>query len=121
MGSGWGVVAIWLLGGALSGEWTAQPENLRSHHIVNHMFLVVVDPEAFGGVDKFHHEVEEMVRYLQETTPAKGFDRVRVPGEPEQEAVTQRTAAGIEVDASSWAGILKAAQRAGVDEANLPG
>ena len=104
----------------LAGEWTAQPENHRSHHIVNHMFLVVLDPDAFGGADKFQHEVREMTRYLHETTPARGFDRVRVPGDPEEDALEHRTANGIDVDDASWAGIVRAAQRAGLSEADLP-
>ena len=109
-----------LLGGALAGEWTAQPDNHRSHHIVNHMFMVVFDPAAFGGVEKFNAEVQAMIDYLHSTTPARGTDRVRVPGEPEQEALRDRTANGIEIDEGSWAGIVRAAGRAGVDAAAIP-
>lgn len=103
-----------LLGGGLAGEWTAQPEHPRSHNIVNHMFMLIVDPDAFGGLSAFQHEVDEMVKYLHSTTPAKGFDRVRVPGEPEQEIMASRRQDGIEIDESSWEGILKAASRVGV-------
>lgn len=103
-----------LLGGALAGEWTAQPENHRSHHIVNHMFMCVVDPQAFGGVDKFQAEVDAMVDYLHSTTPAKGFDKVRVPGEPERESMALREADGIPIDDATWTGVLKAAEAAGL-------
>ena len=103
-----------LLGGGLAGEWTAQPEHPRSHHIVNHMFMLIVDPSAFGGLERFQHEVKEMVDYLHSTTPALGFDKVRVPGEPEQETMAARLKSGIEIDESSWAGVVKAAQRVGV-------
>jgi len=108
-----------LLGGALAGEWTAQPENHRSHHIVNHMFTCVVDPAAFGGLDKFHHEVTAMVDYLHSATPAKGVDKVRVPGEPERESMAQRLADGIPVDETTWSAVLGAAQVAGMSEADL--
>jgi uncharacterized oxidoreductase len=104
-----------LLGGALAGEWTAQPGNARDNTIVNHMLMFVLDPAAFGGVGRFHDEVRDMVRYLHDTTPAQGFDRVRVPGEPEQETRTERLAGGIPIDDNSWAGILKAAEVAGLD------
>ncbi len=103
-----------LLGGALAGEWTAQPGNERTNHIVNHMFMLVVDPEAFGGVEKFQTEVKEMVAYLHSTTPAKDFDKVRVPGEPERESMADRLANGIPIDENTWAGVVKAAQRAGL-------
>lgn len=108
-----------LLGGALAGEWTAQPENHRSHHIVNHMFSCVVDPAAFGGLDKFQHEVNAMVDYLHSTTPAKGFDKVRVPGEPERESMAQRMADGIPIDDNTWAGVTGAAKAAGMSEADV--
>jgi uncharacterized oxidoreductase len=108
-----------LLGGALAGEWTAQPENLRSHHIVNHMFMCVLDPAAFGGLEKFQHEVDAMVDYLHSTTPAKGFDKVRVPGDPEREAMAERKANGIPIDDNSWQGVLKAAATAGLSEAEI--
>lgn len=103
-----------LLGGALAGEWTAQPEHPRSTHIVNHMLMFVIDPEAFGGAARFHDEVREMVAYLHDTTPARGFDRVRVPGEPEQEFRAERLADGIPIDPNTWSGIVKAAEVAGL-------
>jgi uncharacterized oxidoreductase len=103
-----------LLGGALAGAWTAQPEHPRKNTIVNHMLMFVVDPAAFGGVEAFHHEVGEMVGYLHAATPARGFDRVRVPGEPEQEAAAARARDGIPIDDNTWAGILGAAEVAGL-------
>jgi uncharacterized oxidoreductase len=108
-----------LLGGALAGEWTAQPGNPRDNTIVNHMLMFVLDPSTFGGVERFHSEVHEMVDYLHGTTPARGFDRVRVPGEPEQETQAERQAAGIPIDDNSWAGILKSAEAAGLGEAEI--
>ncbi len=108
-----------LLGGALAGEWTAQPENHRSHHIVNHMFSCIVDPAAFGGLDKFQYEVNAMVDYLHSTTPAKGFDRVRVPGEPERESLALRIKEGIPIDENTWQGVVKAAASAGMSDQEI--
>ena len=108
-----------LLGGALAGEWTAQPENHRSHHIVNHMFMCIVDPAAFGGLDKFQSEVDAMVDYLHSTTPSKGFDKVRVPGDPERESMQARLADGIPIDDTTWAGVDKAAADVGMSAAQI--
>lgn len=108
-----------LLGGALAGEWTAQPGNERNNNIVNHMFMVVFDPAAFGGLAKFRAEVDAMVEYLHSTTPARGVDRVRIPGEPEREALTARSRDGVEIDPNTWQGILKAAEVAGVEPAEI--
>jgi uncharacterized oxidoreductase len=110
-----------LLGGALAGEWTAQPAHPRSTNIVNHMLMFVLDPEAFGDQRRFHDEVREMVAYLHDTTPARGFDRVRVPGEPELESQRERLADGIPIDDKSWAGIVKAAEAAGLTGAEIAG
>jgi uncharacterized oxidoreductase len=108
-----------LLGGALAGEWTAQPGNPRENTIVNHMLMFVLDPAAFGGLERFRAEVEAMTDYLHSTSPATGFDRVRVPGEPEIESFRDRSASGVPVDDNTWAGILKSATLAGLTEADV--
>jgi uncharacterized oxidoreductase len=108
-----------LLGGALAGEWTAQPAHPRNTNVVNHMLMFVLDPDAFGGRASFEAEVHAMVEYIHSTAPAKGFDRVRVPGEPESESMARRTKAGIEIDEKSWNGIVQAASRAGLGSARI--
>ncbi len=110
-----------LLGGGLAGEWTAQPGQPRENTIVNHMLMIVLDPAAFGGLERFQEEVGAMVDYLHSTTPAAGVDRVRVPGDPERESLARREAEGIPIDENSWAGILKAAGVAGLSEADITG
>lgn len=108
-----------LLGGALAGEWTAQPENERGMQIVNNMFMVIFDPAAFGGLSKFHSEVEAMIDYLHSTTPAADVDKVRIPGEPEREAMADRSSNGIDIDDNSWDGILKAATASGMSNSAI--
>lgn len=117
---GYGLAVICeLLGGALAGEWTAQPEHPRESNIVNHMLMFVLDPAVFGGLETFQAEVDAMVDYLHSAAPAKGVDKVRIPGEPEREAVSSRTVAGVDIDDNSWQGILKAAEAAGMDDAEI--
>ncbi len=53
------------------------------------------------------------------TTPAKGFDKVRIPGEPERESAAVRGANGIPIDDNSWGGILKAAEVAGMNASQI--
>ena len=108
-----------LLGGGLAGQWTAQPGHPRENTIVNHMLMMVLDPGAFGGLAQFQSEVTAMVDYLHSATPAAGVDRVRVPGEPEREAMAERSANGIPIDDNSWNGILQAAQAAGLSEEEI--
>lgn len=109
-----------LLGGALAGQWTMQPgSDRRFGAAVNNMLSVVIDPDAFGGRERFEAEAEAMLDYIRSTAPAEGFDRVRLPGDPERESVERRLADGIPVDDATWAQIREAAVSVGLDEAAL--
>ena len=110
-----------LLGGGLAGEWTAAQ---RSHDqegftIVNHMLMLVMDPDLFGGGNAFADEVAGMVDYIHSTTPAVGVARVMVPGEPEIASAQTRGNDGIPIDDNTWAGIIKSAQLAGLSDADI--
>lgn len=109
-----------LLGGALAGEWTAQPGNERTNNTVNNMFMFVIDPAAFGGLEAFQHETDEMIKYIQSTAPAKGVDRVRVPGEPEIESMEKRLAEGIPLSDGAWQELTAAAVAAGMGPDRIP-
>jgi len=104
-----------LLGGALAGEWTAQPEQPRPGTIINNMLMFVFDPDIFDGAEQFQKEVEAMLDYVLSSTPAKGVDRVRIPGQPEMEAMEERSAQGIEIDDKSWSGISAVADALGIN------
>lgn len=60
-----------------------------------------------------------MVEYLHSSQPARGIDRVRIPGEPEQEALAARSAAGVPIDDNSWESLLKAARTAGLSDGGI--
>ena len=96
-----------------------QPEHERVGTIVNHMLMFILDPGVFGGLDTFQHEVNAMSEYMHSTTPAKGFDKVRLPGEPERESQADREANGIPIDDGSWGEICKAAERAGLNQTDI--
>jgi len=126
---GYGLAVICeLLGGALAGEWTAQPGHATNkngtqnvnHNIVNNMLVFILDPAATGNAQGFQGEVDAMVSYLQACPPATGHDRVRVPGEPEQECLAQRQRTGIPIDRSSWSSICKAALKAEFPQREIP-
>lgn len=112
---GYGLALICeLLGGGLAGEWTMQDEARQKDNIVNHMLMFILDPDLFGGTSAFQKEVQGMSDYLHSTTPAKGFDKVRLPGEPERESMAERQKNGLPIDDQSWAGICLAAEQAGM-------
>jgi uncharacterized oxidoreductase len=103
-----------LLGGALAGLWTAQAEGRPNNTIINNMLMFVIDPSAFGDRAAFDAEAAAMIDYVRSTNPATGFDKVRVPGELGRESSAARSAEGVPIDDQSWAGILRAAGRAGL-------
>lgn len=106
-----------LLGGALAGEWTmSDTDKQREGVTVNHLLTFIVDPDLFDGSEAFQREVLAMQEWLHSSAPAKGFDRVRLPGEPEREAMAERRRDGIPIDDGSWGEISAAAKKAGLDE-----
>lgn len=103
-----------LLGGGLAGEWTMQNVDKQTDMTVNHMLEFIIDPNLFGGLEAFQEEVEGMSGWLRSSEPAVGNDKVRLPGEPERESMSERSANGIPLDDRSWDSIVKAAEVAGV-------
>ncbi len=108
-----------LFGGALVGEWTMQPEHERSGTVINNMLMMILNPEVFGGSERFQHEITAMVDYLHNTQPAKGADKVRIPGEPERETMAERSVEGIPLDERTWAELLDAAKAAGMANSTI--
>ena len=108
-----------LFGGALVGEWTMQPENERTGTVINNMLMLILNPDAFGGTERFQNEITAMVDYLHDTQPAKGADRVRIPGEPELESMSERSVQGIPIDDQTWSELLDAAEAAGMADSAI--
>ena len=114
---GYGLALICeLLGGGLAGEWTMQDVSKQQDKTINHMLMFIIDPDLFGGVEGFRREVEGMSQWLRTSEPAEGNDKVRLPGDPERESLSDRTEHGIPLDDQSWNAICKAAQLAGVSD-----
>ena len=103
-----------LLGGALAGLWTAHSEGRPNNTVINNMLMFVIDPAAFGDRAAFHAEAAAMIDYVRSTSPATGFDKVRVPGELGRESSAARSAEGVPIEDQSWAAIRRAAERAGL-------
>jgi L-lactate dehydrogenase len=102
-----GVVAE-LLAGVLSGGGTIQPENPRGGVATNNMFAVLINPELDLGLQWQSAEVEAFIRYLQQTPPAPGFDRVQYPGEYEADN-RARAATELDVNPAIWANLARLA------------
>ena len=102
-----------LLATALTGGPSIQPGNQRMGGVVNNMFTVLVDPGRLAGVDWLRREIDGFIDYVKASPPADPKLPVLVPGEPERIAQAERARTGIEVDATTWAEILAAADSIG--------
>jgi uncharacterized oxidoreductase len=110
-----------LLGGALAGEWTMQDTDKQQEITVNHMFMLILDPNLFGGARGFAREVNGMQAYARSAEPAQGFDHVLLPGDPERASKAARLADGIPIDPQSWQAICQAGEKAGMTAADMAG
>ena len=108
-------VACELLGGALtgSGTWHRPADNAKA--VLNGMLVIVIDPKRLGTQAAFEKETLAFVDWLKQSPPAPGFDAVRIAGEPEREARIKRERDGISIDPHTWAEIIAAGKKVGVD------
>jgi uncharacterized oxidoreductase len=117
-GYGLAVVAE-LLGGALSGNLTYQPDNARDVGIKNGMFAIVFDPARFGDIEAFRAEMDAFIAFVKASPPADPASPVMIAGEPERKMRAQRIASGIPIDARTWSDIRAAAESLGISAARI--
>ncbi len=108
-----------LLGGALTGGLTIQPEHPQEGGIVNSMLSVLIDPAALGDPAAICREVEAIGDWIKAAPLAEGFDEILLPGDPERRARARREAEGIPLDDKSLGDILAAAESLGLARAEL--
>jgi uncharacterized oxidoreductase len=116
---GYGMAVVCeILGGALAGGLTlhARP---TSRAIINNMLSFIVDPEALGTAELLAREAKAFADWVCASPPTAGVDRVLLAGDPERAWRRDRGANGIPIDATTWAQIVDAAARAGVDRATV--
>jgi len=76
--------------------------------------LIALDLNAFGTASRYDELAEEMIASTRAVPPAPGFDRVRVPGDPEREREALCRNEGVPLSDSVWRGLAGAAQVTGV-------
>jgi LDH2 family malate/lactate/ureidoglycolate dehydrogenase len=80
---------------------------------VSHSYLAI-DIARFMPVEEFNARVTRLVEIMKSTPPAKGYDEVLVPGEPEKRAEAERLRDGIPIPDGNWRDLMEAAERLGV-------
>lgn len=122
------IVANELLSGALAGalfSFEISPALVMGadHHDrwgCGH-FILALDPAAFGGTEDFRKRADDLVRALREAEPAKGVDRVYLPGEREWLLSEDRRKSGLPIARATLEALEAVAQEVGarVDFASL--
>ncbi len=102
-------VACELLGGALTGGGVTDYENKTQRRVLNGMLSILIDPQRLGTMGAFARDTRSFLKWLRESRPAPGSDRVRIAGEPERESRAKREREGIPVDQETWNEIRAAA------------
>ncbi|MCS7266742.1 MAG: malate/lactate/ureidoglycolate dehydrogenase [Geminicoccaceae bacterium] len=110
-------IACELLAAALTGGQTiVQP---MRHGIVNAMLAILIDPARLDDPERARAEMRAVIEWIRAAPPAPGFDRVRVPGDPERESRARRLAEGIPLDERTLQEIFEAARALGLASSDL--
>lgn len=117
-GSGLAVMCE-LLGAALTGGVTIQPDHPRHGGILNSMLSIIIDPAAMGSAEAIATEVEAVKGWVKASPPAPGFEAVLLPGEPERRSFAQRSAEGIPLDERTLSDIVAGGVSLGLDRGSL--
>jgi len=78
------------------------------------LFVVCVDPAAFRPAEEFLDFVEQTAARIKAVPPAKGFDEVLLPGEPEARSRIARMRDGIPLPDEIWTELAQLAEGLGV-------
>jgi L-2-hydroxycarboxylate dehydrogenase (NAD+) len=89
-----------VLSGANYGPWVppfpayvAMPTGMPGKGIGH--FLGAMRIDAFRPADDFKYHMDKWIRRFRSATPAPGYDKVLIPGDPEREMEAQRFISGI--------------------------
>lgn len=110
-------VACEILAGALCGGSTlhAAPS---SDAIINNMLSFIVDPERLGTAAHLAQEARAFADWVKASPPSRET-AVMLPGDPERASRERRSREGIQIDATTWAELLAAGARLGLEEAAM--
>ena len=103
---------IEILTGALSGGVTARPEPYPK--LGNCVYMMVLNPEQFGGSEHFAREVEQLLAYVRSCPLAPGHERIVLPGDPERASLNKKEQTGLTFDQPNWNQLVNLAEELNV-------
>lgn len=97
-----------IFSGALSGGRCARETPLNPNG--NCLFMLVIDPEHFGGAHHFAEEVSQLADFVKGCPRVAGCDEILLPGDPERRIMAKNSIDGITLDAENWNALVKLAE-----------
>jgi uncharacterized oxidoreductase len=77
-------------------------------------FVIAIDPEWFGGAERYRTAVAGALAGLRRQPAAEGVAEVLIPGDPERRSRALREREGIPIPDPVWSDLLEVADRYGV-------
>ena len=77
--------------------------------------MIVFKADLFRSMGEFAESVRQTSSQARAIAPAPGFDRVRVPGDPEAEARADHRRSGIPIADDIWGMLTENAELLGVE------
>ncbi|EPX82570.1 Ldh family oxidoreductase [Salipiger mucosus] len=103
-------LTVEMLSQALSGHGRAEEVTRWGGNV----FVQVMDPEAFAGLDPFKAQVDALNAACRANRPAPGFDQVRIPGDRAAAMVERSRTEGIALPDEVWTRVRASAEELGV-------
>ena len=79
------------------------------------IFIFALKASLFQPMEQYNQALQKSIKKFKAIPPAKGFDEVLLPGEPEAKTHQKRTQEGIQIPQDTWKAVKKAAMTVGVD------
>jgi len=102
-----------LSGGAIATEMGGI--RIRGRPMRVSQCFIGIDIARFLPPDEFGARMDQLIRVIKGTPPARGYDEVLVAGEPELRQQAVRQVEGIPLEEGTWTGLAKHAARLGVE------
>ncbi len=97
-----------------NADTTLKPVGPRPRGKVAGVFLIAIDPAAFGDAAHYAAMTAETVEAVKDVPPAAGVREVLVPGEPEVRSRATREREGILLPDATWRDLIAIADRFGI-------
>lgn len=117
-GSGLGIFAE-LMAGALAGTNTIAEAEHIPNGLFNNMLSIIMDPGAFDNPSEVAARAKNYSDYVRGKQPAKGTDKVLLPGDPENISRAKRGSEGVPIDDETIRQIVEIAHRFDLPEDHL--